>query len=272
MASTLLRMSSIPSSSEDHGFDSVELRSRGGVRNGAVGGWRNTEEPTPSQYGSIAAAAAAGFPNRVFVEHKVRPGDTVNKLALQYHVQVAEVKRANNLVADQDLFALPAVRIPVSRLQKDILDAHLAIDDQVAPHRTTVLAHHHAAAAAAHGGPTPNTGDRTPLLYDEDGDSVDEAKEAIEELLVKADATVAQVRGNLPSPGLEGGAFHFVDATSPDNTSKGVWILVVGVIFMFVVVPLLLTLLEEKSEAEAALHHHERLSHVHGSHDYHVSS
>lgn len=88
MASTLLRMSSIPSSSEDHAFDSVELRSRGGVRNGAVGGWRGSEEPAQSQYGSIAAAAAAGFPNRVFVEHTVRPGDTVNKIALQYHVQV----------------------------------------------------------------------------------------------------------------------------------------------------------------------------------------
>lgn len=127
------------------------------------------------------------------------------------------MKRANNLVADQDLFALPSIRIPVSRLQKDILDAHMAIDDQVAPHRTTMLA----AQTLTPGAAAVGTSDRTPLLYDEDGDSVDEAKDAIEELLVKTDATVAQVRGNLPSPGLEGGAFHFVDATSPDNASKG---------------------------------------------------
>jgi hypothetical protein len=96
-----------------------------------------------------------------------------------------------------------------------------------------------------------------------------------QDLFEKADATVAAVRENLPSPSLEGGAFHFVDATAPDNTQRGIWLLVMLVVFMFVVIPLLLTLvsrfigqgmiistldydilqLEEKSEAEEALHH-----------------
>jgi hypothetical protein len=32
---------------------------------------------------------------------------------------VADLKRANNLVADQDLFALTTVRIPMSRMRKE---------------------------------------------------------------------------------------------------------------------------------------------------------
>lgn len=46
---------------------------------------------------------------------------------------------------------------------------------------------------------------------------------AIETLFEKTDATVAAVRENLcdRSPPLEGGTFHFIDATAPDNTSKG---------------------------------------------------
>lgn len=34
--------------------------------------------------------------------------------------QVSELKRINNLVAEQDLFALPVVRIPISRLRKEL--------------------------------------------------------------------------------------------------------------------------------------------------------
>lgn len=35
--------------------------------------------------------------------------------------KVSEIKRANGLVADQEIFALPFIRIPVSRLQRDII-------------------------------------------------------------------------------------------------------------------------------------------------------
>uniref|UniRef100_A0A915EF20 Uncharacterized protein n=1 Tax=Ditylenchus dipsaci TaxID=166011 RepID=A0A915EF20_9BILA len=99
-----------------------------------------------------------------------------------------------------------------------------------------------------------------PLLGDYDDEygmaGTEEAKEAIEDLFEKSDATVAAARENLPSPSLEGGAFHFIDATAPDNTQRNIWLLVMLVILIFVVIPLVLTFLEEKSEAEEALHSH----------------
>ena len=57
---------------------------------------------------------------------------------------------------------------------------------------------------------------------DEDEDSsASSAKSAIDAILGKTDAAVAQCRNQLPSPSLEGGAFHFVDASAPDNAVKG---------------------------------------------------
>lgn len=53
------------------------------------------------------------------------------------------------------------------------------------------------------------------------GNLLQNSKKEIENLFEKTDATVAAVRENLPekSPTLEGGAFHFIDATAPDNNS-----------------------------------------------------
>lgn len=46
-------------------------------------------------------------------------------------------------------------------------------------------------------------------------------KSAIEAYLNKADSTMAHCRNQLPSPSLESGAFHFVNASAPDNAVKG---------------------------------------------------
>ncbi|KAL3109521.1 hypothetical protein niasHT_011676 [Heterodera trifolii] len=75
------------------------------------------------------------------------------------------------------------------------------------------------------------------------------AKEAIEGILDETDRNMATVRQNLPSPSLEGGAFHFVDAGVPDNSSN-VWLIVAVVLVIFVLLPLALTFLEESGEME----------------------
>ncbi|XP_034032439.1 lysM and putative peptidoglycan-binding domain-containing protein 4 [Thalassophryne amazonica] len=53
--------------------------------------------------------------NVELLEREVLDGDSLNKLALQYGCKVADIKRANNLMQEQDLFALKSIKIPVQK-------------------------------------------------------------------------------------------------------------------------------------------------------------
>ena len=47
------------------------------------------------------------------LECEVLPSDTLLSLALKYNVQVAEIKRVNNIFTDGEVFALKKIKIPV---------------------------------------------------------------------------------------------------------------------------------------------------------------
>ncbi|XP_032829647.2 uncharacterized protein LOC116953499 [Petromyzon marinus] len=51
----------------------------------------------------------------VFLEREVREGDSLVTFALQYGCSVSDIKRANNLMSEQGMYALRSVRIPVRR-------------------------------------------------------------------------------------------------------------------------------------------------------------
>ncbi|KAM6470114.1 lysM and putative peptidoglycan-binding domain-containing protein 3 isoform 1-T1 [Liasis olivaceus] len=51
----------------------------------------------------------------VFITKDIQEGDTLNALALQYCCSVADIKRVNNLITDQDFFALRTIKIPVKK-------------------------------------------------------------------------------------------------------------------------------------------------------------
>ncbi|XP_020639441.1 lysM and putative peptidoglycan-binding domain-containing protein 3 isoform X1 [Pogona vitticeps] len=51
----------------------------------------------------------------VFITKDIQEGDTLNAIALQYCCTVADIKRVNNLITDQDFFALRAIKIPVKK-------------------------------------------------------------------------------------------------------------------------------------------------------------
>ncbi|XP_017261216.1 lysM and putative peptidoglycan-binding domain-containing protein 4 [Kryptolebias marmoratus] len=53
--------------------------------------------------------------NVQLLEREVLDGDNLNKLALQYGCKVADIKRVNNLIQEQDLFALKYIKIPVQK-------------------------------------------------------------------------------------------------------------------------------------------------------------
>ncbi|KAF3688852.1 LysM and putative peptidoglycan-binding domain-containing protein 4 [Channa argus] len=53
--------------------------------------------------------------NIQLLEREVLDSDSLNKLALQYGCKVADLKRVNNLMQEQDLFSLKSIKIPVQK-------------------------------------------------------------------------------------------------------------------------------------------------------------
>lgn len=51
----------------------------------------------------------------IYLVRDIQEGDTLNSIALQYHCTVADIKRANSLLKEQDFFALRSIKIPVKR-------------------------------------------------------------------------------------------------------------------------------------------------------------
>ncbi|XP_066052442.1 lysM and putative peptidoglycan-binding domain-containing protein 4 [Chamaea fasciata] len=49
----------------------------------------------------------------VLLERELTQEDSLNKLALQYGCKVADIKRVNNFIREQDLYALKSIKIPV---------------------------------------------------------------------------------------------------------------------------------------------------------------
>ncbi|XP_075894146.1 lysM and putative peptidoglycan-binding domain-containing protein 4 [Nelusetta ayraudi] len=53
--------------------------------------------------------------NAHLLEREVTDGDSLNKLALQYGCKVSDLKRVNNLMQEQDFFALKSIKIPIQK-------------------------------------------------------------------------------------------------------------------------------------------------------------
>ncbi|XP_075714361.1 lysM and putative peptidoglycan-binding domain-containing protein 4 [Rhinoderma darwinii] len=49
----------------------------------------------------------------ILLEHTITENDNLNKLAIQYGCKVADIKRINNFLTEQDMYALKSIRIPV---------------------------------------------------------------------------------------------------------------------------------------------------------------
>nr|XP_028562550.1 lysM and putative peptidoglycan-binding domain-containing protein 4 [Podarcis muralis]XP_028562551.1 lysM and putative peptidoglycan-binding domain-containing protein 4 [Podarcis muralis]XP_028562552.1 lysM and putative peptidoglycan-binding domain-containing protein 4 [Podarcis muralis] len=88
------RPSDSDDSSSEEELDVMELRARG-----------------KEQRRRKAAAEKVG--DVVLLERQVSKDDNLNKLALQYGCKVADIKRVNNFIQEQDLYALKSIRIPV---------------------------------------------------------------------------------------------------------------------------------------------------------------
>ncbi|NWV63765.1 LYSM3 protein, partial [Malurus elegans] len=62
-----------------------------------------------------SAASRDRLDDIVLLTKDIREGDTLNAIALQFCCSVADIKRVNNLINDQDFFALRSIKIPVKK-------------------------------------------------------------------------------------------------------------------------------------------------------------
>ncbi|PAV67764.1 hypothetical protein WR25_04259 isoform B [Diploscapter pachys] len=113
--------------------------------------------------------AGSYAPEIVLVEKPIKPGDTLNKLSIQYAVNVAEIKRANNLVSDQDFLALTKIKIPLSRLRLAMVSSTSEDDEDVL-----------------------DSTERTHLI----DENLHTREPSVEDILRKTDTNIAQVKRN----------------------------------------------------------------------------
>ncbi|CEF67095.1 LysM domain-containing protein [Strongyloides ratti] len=165
--------------------------------------------------------------NTVWIEKKIKQEDSINKIALQYNVSVSDIKRFNNILNDQEIYALKSIRIPVSELKRDILLKKMSRENIDLSDNFE------------------NFDDEKARLISDDS----EKEQSVEDIFVKTDTVVAQVRDALPDDEMHVGTYHFVDAKSP-NSTNGIWMIILAVIIIFVIVPLLLTFIEEENHLE----------------------
>ncbi|KRX37564.1 LysM and putative peptidoglycan-binding domain-containing protein 3 [Trichinella murrelli] len=68
-----------------------------------------------------------------FVVYHMCAGDTIQKIALKHNISVNELKRVNNLLSDQDIYALKMIRIPVHRFSF-LTDSYKVSSDSASVH------------------------------------------------------------------------------------------------------------------------------------------
>uniref|UniRef100_A0A3B1JDD7 LysM and putative peptidoglycan-binding domain-containing protein 4 n=1 Tax=Astyanax mexicanus TaxID=7994 RepID=A0A3B1JDD7_ASTMX len=88
------RQEDLEASSEEEELNAMELRPR----------YRETSSQERNGVGEL-----------LLLERKISHEDNLYKLALQYGCKVADIKRVNNLIKEQDLYALTSIKIPVKK-------------------------------------------------------------------------------------------------------------------------------------------------------------
>ncbi|XP_067878743.1 lysM and putative peptidoglycan-binding domain-containing protein 1 [Heterodontus francisci] len=76
------------------------------------GALRGTAQSRSRSYGSTARGTAIG---QRHLEHRPRPGDTLQGLALRYGVSTEQIKRANRLYTNDSIFLKESIRIPAAK-------------------------------------------------------------------------------------------------------------------------------------------------------------
>ena len=124
-------------------------------------------------------ASAPSRPREPFVAVDVPPGATLQSLALKYNVPTAELKRLNNLLSENELYALKKLKVPVkpSSLLSEHLPApeiHSATDRQQNPESGSNNGWmvEHFASSPSHDGTRSSEISSPTAISDESGDNL----------------------------------------------------------------------------------------------------
>uniref|UniRef100_A0A1A8D776 LysM and putative peptidoglycan-binding domain-containing protein 3 n=1 Tax=Nothobranchius kadleci TaxID=1051664 RepID=A0A1A8D776_NOTKA len=114
----------------------------------------------------------------IYLPRDIQEGDTLNSIALQYHCSVADIKRSNNLLTEQDFFALRSIKIPVRRF--------------------SVLTETHNTGPATSASPTgarrvPQISPVTSLPLESSTDSSSSSTDSVEGFLLEKDKDIEQL-------------------------------------------------------------------------------
>lgn len=101
-----------------------------------------------------------------YVERRLTEDDTLQSVSLQYGCPVAEIKRLNNLIRDQDFYALTSVKIPVK--QHSFLVDQIQEDDKNASERELKTVRR--SSSLSNGAAVMDSGDEQSLHYDSETD------------------------------------------------------------------------------------------------------
>ncbi|KAJ8339560.1 hypothetical protein SKAU_G00363460 [Synaphobranchus kaupii] len=130
----------------------------------------------------------------VYLVRDIKEGDTLNAISLRYFCSVADIKRANNLLTEQDFFALRTIKIPVKKFSV-LTETHgpTALkpgSPQGARRLSETLPSSEGAAAAAHSSSTSSSSSSS---IDSVGSFLQEKDKDIEQLVKSTDPS----RGSL---------------------------------------------------------------------------
>lgn len=100
--------------------DATELRLRGGQNGSRDTGDRN-------KFGARRAPPSAVF------EHRIVEGETLQGIALRYGCTVGALRHFNNLLSDQDFFALTVIKVPdrIHIATGQLVDTNVPADDTI---------------------------------------------------------------------------------------------------------------------------------------------
>ncbi|XP_045215419.2 lysM and putative peptidoglycan-binding domain-containing protein 3-like [Mercenaria mercenaria] len=99
-----------------------------------------------------------------FVERRLTDDDTLQSVSLQYGCPIAEIKRLNNLIRDQDFYALTSVKIPVK--QHSFLVDQIQEDDKKVGEKVLKTLER----SLSNGAACIDSGDEQSLHYDSETD------------------------------------------------------------------------------------------------------
>ncbi|XP_067832097.1 lysM and putative peptidoglycan-binding domain-containing protein 1 isoform X2 [Heptranchias perlo] len=85
------------------------------------GALRGLAQAPARSYGSTARHPGSPTCQR-HLEHWLRPGDTLQGLALRYGVSTEQIKRANRLYTNESIFLKETIRIPAANKQEALLN------------------------------------------------------------------------------------------------------------------------------------------------------